>query len=550
MQRSSVLYHLMLADFLERVRRYSFLIALGITIFAGYFFVPPTTASYAVLNLQGYRGIYNSAWIGTMVAILTSVSLSLLGFYLVKDTIERDRQTGVGQIIATTPLSRLFYMLGKLLSNVAVLSVMAGIIAVAAGIMQVLRGEDFLVNPWSLLTPFVLLVLPTMIVVAACALLFETMPGLRGGAGNVIYFFLWITVLLVTFLSSVVKRDHQTYTLAIADPFGLTAPLASMTTAARAAFPAYNGAVAIGITAVKGHLQTFAWNGMEWTASLLLGRLLWIAIAFLICCVATLFFHRFDPARETLTRKRASTSGKQARQYRGEEAPDINRTESYPTEEHASISSATLSPIRMRWSLLSIIWRELLLMMKGSKWWWYAVSAILICIALFVPTDIARGTFLPLSWFWPLLFWSGMGTRETRYHTQQLVFSVARPLRYQLPAIWLAGVTLALLTGSGVGLRLLLAGDQAALLAWITGALFIPTLALVLGVWSSSSKLFEVLYTILWYIGPLNHSVAPLDFLGASNQALSMGIPIYYLLATALLLVLAWVGRQKQLQLF
>lgn len=31
-----MLYHLTRADFLERIRRYSFLIILGLTIFAGY----------------------------------------------------------------------------------------------------------------------------------------------------------------------------------------------------------------------------------------------------------------------------------------------------------------------------------------------------------------------------------------------------------------------------------------------------------------------------------------------------------------------------------
>ena len=35
-------------------------------------------------------------------------------------------------------------------------------------------------------------------------------------------------------------------------------------------------------------------------------------------------------------------------------------------------------------------------------------------------------------------------------------------------------------------------GDWRGLLAWLTGALFIPTLALALGVWSGSSKLFEI----------------------------------------------------------
>jgi hypothetical protein len=39
-----------------------------------------------------------------MVAMLTGVFLALLGFYVINDNVKRDEKTGVGQIIATTPL--------------------------------------------------------------------------------------------------------------------------------------------------------------------------------------------------------------------------------------------------------------------------------------------------------------------------------------------------------------------------------------------------------------------------------------------------------------
>jgi len=168
-----VLYHLMRADFLERIRRYNFLVLLVLTIFVGYAFVPPVSATYAVLNLGGYRGTYNSAWVGTMVAVLTSVWLAIFGFFPVKNTIERDQQTGVGQIIATTPCSKFLYVLGKACSNFAVLAIMVCVLALAAVAMQLVRGEDLRLNGWALLAPFLFIPLPTMAVVAALAVLFE-----------------------------------------------------------------------------------------------------------------------------------------------------------------------------------------------------------------------------------------------------------------------------------------------------------------------------------------------------------------------------------------
>ena len=65
----AMVYHLMRADLLERTRRYSFLITLGLVIFVAYLYLPPKTANYLTLGLGNYRGVYNSAWIGGAMAI-------------------------------------------------------------------------------------------------------------------------------------------------------------------------------------------------------------------------------------------------------------------------------------------------------------------------------------------------------------------------------------------------------------------------------------------------------------------------------------------------
>ena len=59
--------------------------------------------------------------------MLCSALLSLPAFYLVKNAIERDKQTGVGQIIATTPLSKPLYTLGKAFSNFVFLALMVAV---------------------------------------------------------------------------------------------------------------------------------------------------------------------------------------------------------------------------------------------------------------------------------------------------------------------------------------------------------------------------------------------------------------------------------------
>src|SRR5271168_4486438 len=118
MKHARVLYQMVRADLLERVRRYSFLLTLA---FAAYLAWGAATG-LIVLRLGTYRGVFNSAWLGSMMTLVSMLFVSLVGFYIVKNAILRDEQTRVGRILASTPMSRVFYTLAKSLSNFVVLA--------------------------------------------------------------------------------------------------------------------------------------------------------------------------------------------------------------------------------------------------------------------------------------------------------------------------------------------------------------------------------------------------------------------------------------------
>jgi hypothetical protein len=126
------------------------------------------------------------------------------------------------------------------------------------------------------------------------------------------------------------------------------------------------------------------------------------------------------------------------------------------------------------------------------------------------------------------------------------VFSVPRPALRQLPALWLAGVVVAVVAGSGAWLYLALTGETTSLLAWFVGALFVPALALALGVWARNSRAFEAIYLLLWYIGPVE-GVPAFDYAGATAEGLANGMPLVYLGITAGLVLLALIGRWRQI---
>ena len=536
MSELRTLYHLMRADFFERARRYSFLITLGFVVFAAYLYIPPKEADYLTLGLGNYRGVYNSAWIGGAVAVLSSALLSLPAFYLVKNAVERDERTRVGQIIATTPLSKPLYTLGKAFSNFAFLAVMVGVIVLAAAGMQLIRGESFRLDLWALLSPFVFCVLPAMAMVAAIAILFETITWLRGTLGNVAYFFLWLGVLIASTAS--IPTDPRRIAAPANDVWGISIILSSMMRDTAATFPNYTGSVAIGAITLPAPLQTFTWEGIHWTSEIIRGRLLWFGAAIGVSLIAAIFFRRFDPAPLAPRGKL-----KHAREATMPQPVEPEREETV-----APAAPIQLSPLtsRFRFRPISLLLAELRTMLKGTRWWWFIVALGLIVAGLLVPTDIAR-QLLPVVWLWPLALWSSMGCREARYGAGQLVFSAPHLLQHQLPMLWLAGVLVAVLTGSGAAANLALAGEWTRLLAWGTAALFIPTLALALGAWSGGNKLFEVVYMLWWYAGPVNR-VPYLDFMGTGEQV-GIEVLLVYWIGTVILLGLAVLGRRRQAQM-
>lgn len=70
-----VLYHLACADFLERVRRYSFLLTLVGAVYLGYAVI----VGDFTLRFAQYRGVNNSAWVGLQMAMTTTLFLSWSG---------------------------------------------------------------------------------------------------------------------------------------------------------------------------------------------------------------------------------------------------------------------------------------------------------------------------------------------------------------------------------------------------------------------------------------------------------------------------------------
>jgi hypothetical protein len=552
MSELTKLLQIVRADFLGRTRRYSTLINLGVVGFLTYSYLPPADADYVTFSMNGYRGVYNSAWVGGTVTVFCVLTLSFGGFYLVKSAITLDRRTGVGQIIATTPLTKVQYVLAKMVSNWLYLAALAAVALLAAMAMQLVLGQVLRIEPWGYLAPYLLIILPALAWIAALAVLFESIHWLRGGLGNVLYFFLFVgglsAMAFLTFLSPNASFGAEESARAtLMDPTGSLIVFRSMILDGMEEGLGQARGFVLGRTFPELYGlprgATFVYDGVSWTGLILLGRLMWVGAALVLAAVAAVFFDRFDPTREGL---RVPQKGGRAQKEVSSQPEPSPTPGLLPAPATLTSLPATR---RVRWPALlaQTVLSELRLMVKGSRWWWYVVAGGLSLAALVSPVDRTHQIWLPLAWIWPLLIWSPLGNRAARHRMEPIVLSAAYPLRNQIAAAWLAGLIVALATASGAVLCLLVAGQWSALLALSVGAAFVPALALVLGVWSRSSKLFEVVYLVLWYVGPMNGTL-PLDYLGATDAAVANSTPLVYLLLTVLSLGLALLGSRRQLR--
>ena len=561
------LWHLMRADYLERVRRHGFLVTLMVTVWFAYISLPPNHSKYVTMQIAGSRGIYNSAWVGLVASMMSSAFLAIAGFYVVKNTVERDRQTGVGQILATTPLSKPMYTLGKAASNFAVLATIALVVAVAAGGMQLIRGEDRHLDVVQLVAPFLFVTLPVLAVVAALAVLFETIPGLSGGLGNAAYFFLIIFGLFMPGVRALDRGEGGN------DLLGNSMMMPGLFQAQAAAFPVpgrKRGTFSMGFNfRAEGawDLRTFRWDGMAWDAGVLLKRSLWLGVAAGIALTAAIPFDRFDTSRRPARRRRKGRSVPPGEEHDSDDgagstvaAPALGAARGSPgaalspyaaTGQRATpargASVAELSAPERASSPARLVAAELRLMLSGVPRVWWIVALGLMVAAVFTPLAIARGFILPFAWIWPLLLWSAMGAREHRHQTAALLRCSPHPLARQLPATWLAGAAITFALGAPVLVRLAIAGDVVGFATCVAGAAFVPSMALALGVWSGSGKLFEVTYLALWYMGPMNR-VAFLDYVGVSSDSAAHGAWQGFAAAAVILGTLAVLGRRRQLR--
>ena len=471
---------LCIADLRQRTRSPRFrVVALAITA-AGWWCLPPVDAGYLVVAIgDHHRGFYSSAWIGMVLAMM-SLLWGLVGFYLVRGTVQRDFDTRVWQLLGTTSMRRGAYLLAKWASH---LVVMGGLLCatLAVGLVaQLVRAEDRHVDLWELVKPSLFIALPTLAVSAALAIWFDLIPVLRRTAGNFVFFFVWMA--LVTAGAVGLERDQRSHGADAQAVQPWTSDLAALDVmqwsihhqiARQIPEAAVHDGICVGCGDVSGPPTRFIWTAWDVPAAVLWGRLLWLAGALAGVLLAVPLLER-AAARPAAP---AAASGARA-----------------PRPLHWL--RALLGPLRAT-STGTLVAAEIFVALRARALWWWAAWVPLWAVQLFGPRHAVA---LAMLGGWTLLLdvFSHIGLREVEHRTHEFVGSAPGAVRRLLVARIAASLGLAWLATAPGMLHESFAHPAIGTTAFVIGA-SLALWGLAAATLARSSRPFELVFLVVAY---------------------------------------------------
>ncbi|MEO5688275.1 MAG: hypothetical protein ABIR54_13025 [Burkholderiaceae bacterium] len=472
---------LLVADLRQRTRSLRWRVVAMTVLIAAWWCLPPLDAGYMIVAIgDHHRGYYSSAWIGMVLAMM-SLLWGLVGFYLVRGTVQRDFETRVWQLLGTTSMRRSAYLLAKWGSHLVVMGGLVLATLVVGLVAQQVRAEDTHVDLWELVKPSLFIALPTLSISAALAIWFDLIPRLRRTAGNVVFFFVW--VMLLTTGATGIQHDQRERASGIAP---LTQPWTSDLPAMQVMQWSIEHQIArglpdktrlegfcVGCGGVTAPTARFAWDHWEVSAGVLWGRMLWLAAALVSVLLAVPLLD-WAAARVQVA---AATDGTRA--------PRTLRW-----------LRALLRPLQATPAGV-LVAAELFVVLRVRPLWWWAAWPVLWGVQACGPRHAVALAMLA-SWTLLLDVFSRTGLRDHEHRTLELVATAPGALRRLLVARATMLVGLAWVATAPGLLHESFAHPAMAATASVLGA-SIALWGLATATLARNSRLFELAYLVAAY---------------------------------------------------
>ncbi len=503
------------ADFLIRLRRPSTIVIFLLLSAVAYLWVPAPTTGRALIQINGHRALYNSAAIGMATALLGTMFIGMVGFYVVSNALRRDVLSRCGYVIASTTMRGSEYIAGKFLGNLVFLSVfMFGFMATSMA-MVLVRGEAPL-EPFVFAKQYLLLVPPSIVFVSAIAILFECTPVLRSKFGDVLYFFLWMMVMGMVVM--LLEKGAGGVAAQFFDVSGFGMLFVQMKQIY------HTNQLSIGASSFDATKSVIVFPGLQASPLTIVARVTAMIWPLSLLAVARVFFHRFDPSRV-----RAVPNEKSRRSWIGR----LNFISKPFARLFVNLGQFVV-PAGGRPSLLRSAATDTLATMAAFPLASLAVIAFAIASLASDAKALLTGV-MPIAFAGCAIAIADIACREKRSGTSALVFA-APLLRARFVAWKFISALLFALAFLAVPLARAIALQPSSALPLLVGVVFTCAAATTLGIVSANPKTFLVSFLMFWYITSQDKGATPqLDFAGWYGTATPLIIATYAALAVALL---------------
>lgn len=495
--------NLLKLDVLQRIRTYRFfvMVALGLYLAAG--FVPAPDASYSTINLGDFRPIYNSVWVGALTAMMSSLLICMVGFFLIDGSLGKDIALKIDTYIRSGAISRQRYLLLKAWSNSVLLAIITLFIFLMALIMYFIRRESGGFSFPDFLIPFMLVSVPSAIFTGHLSVILETLTG-RYTAVRMIIFLFCIAAIFPT-MQNAAPGDLTYYR----DALGLSNFFGQIRGLIQQEFSTNLSGISMGYQFFDRHDQiSFVIGDFRYSANFISSRLVIIAVMTGLLMVSSKIPLTLFRSPVTLNIK-----------------PE--RTVSRATDKQKPDRPAGVTYGQNFARLIKIDFKSLVTFKKQNINW--LIAAIWIA-SVFVPVNVSHSYLLPLMVLFSSNKIASLGVRA--YQTNIIQYSRVFPKFYsrQMLTHLLATLIWLLLLATPIMVRLLINQELLPIVNIGVGLLFLALLAQLIGTISRSARLFEIVLVLLTYF--MINGLSLFDYVGASGGEYAARLFIFMVFAS------------------
>lgn len=439
-------------------------IALAAPI-AAHYMVPDKDAAYAVLSINDFTPRLTPSVLGLELGVLTATLLTPLAYIFLRAGPTRQRPWQVSDV---APHSRIIATLGRWISDTAALWVLLSCLSIAGLILGIFRLEadaNILQTLWALWLPAA----PSLALIAAIRLFLDARNLTRRWAGDVVFFFLWMMLLMSGMIGSIDSETELMISRPFFDPFGFTAPIVGSVDEAI-------HSVSIGGATNNGEFTTIdAWHGVT-DSAYIASRGFWLLASALLAAMAGLIW---APV------KSRPSAFKQTKGQASRQAMPIS---SVPFKAVPSIAPKGQS-------LTAIILSEIRLILRSKVW-----TVLLLAAAIsgfFLPFRTIAAPAILLALIFPL---SDEAPRWEKKSMGQLLDTTGPSRVQRLGALAIASILIALAAFIPSIVKIIITGDYHFIKTIMIIVVTVPVVIIGFSALTRNAVAGRLIMLIAWYI--------------------------------------------------